>query len=138
MMSESGAEQAESQTAVRSAGEARSTSQRKQANTDSQKKAPQRAATQAQRKGSGTTSKKSTSASASAKSQSNGRSPAGEDAFHLPIEQAEALIDETGERLGRLSVEAGQRLRRWTARLREDAEDMWAEARNLRDGTKSR
>lgn len=48
-------------------------------------------------------------------------------------ERAEALLDEWGQRIGRSTALAGQQLRKMAARAREEAEDILAEARHIRD-----
>jgi hypothetical protein len=52
------------------------------------------------------------------------------------VERAEQLVDEVGERLGYFASIAGQRLRKFAARAREEGEDMWAEAQHMRNGSK--
>jgi hypothetical protein len=47
-------------------------------------------------------------------------------------ERAEILVDQLGQRLGQWSGTAGERLRRFWARAREEGEDMWAEAQDIR------
>ena len=51
--------------------------------------------------------------------------------------RAEELLDQAGERLGRWSSEAYLQLRKAAALLREEAEDIWAEAQSLRAGTET-
>jgi hypothetical protein len=46
--------------------------------------------------------------------------------------RAEVLLDQMGERVGRFLSTAGQEIRKATARAREEAEDIWAEAQNMR------
>jgi hypothetical protein len=48
--------------------------------------------------------------------------------------RAEEIVDRLGEQFGRFAAETGQRLRKWTARAGEEAEDIWAEAQHLRGG----
>jgi hypothetical protein len=50
----------------------------------------------------------------------------------LPLDRAETMLDQMGQRVGQLLLLAGHRLQRWTARAREEAEDIWAEAASLR------
>jgi hypothetical protein len=52
------------------------------------------------------------------------------------IERAERLLDRLGEQVGYRSYQAGRGLLRLAARAREEAEDMWADARSLRDRTR--
>ncbi len=47
-------------------------------------------------------------------------------------DRAEESLDQIGERVGKFAASAGQYLKRFTARTREEAEDMWAEAQQLR------
>ena len=47
-------------------------------------------------------------------------------------QRAEILVDQAGERLGRFLSAAGQEIRKAAARTREEAEDIWAEAQNMR------
>lgn len=47
-------------------------------------------------------------------------------------ERAEFLVDQLGQKLGQWSGTAGKRLRRFWARTREEGEDMWAEAQDIR------
>ncbi len=51
-------------------------------------------------------------------------------------QRAERIVDETAERIGRWTATAGHALLRWGARAREEAEDVWAEAQSIRNGTK--
>lgn len=46
-------------------------------------------------------------------------------------ERAEELVDRMGQRLGHATVLVGLRIRKVAALAREEAEDMWAEARSL-------
>lgn len=48
--------------------------------------------------------------------------------------RAEAAVDRLGERVGHFVSTAGHNLMRFTARAREEAEDMWAEAQSIRNG----
>ncbi len=47
-------------------------------------------------------------------------------------ERAEALVNQLGERIGQYAALTNQQLQRWTARTREELEDIWAEAQSLR------
>ena len=53
---------------------------------------------------------------------------------HTSAERAEVLVDQMGERLGHFLSIAGHQLRKATARAREEAEDIWAEAQSIRRG----
>jgi hypothetical protein len=46
--------------------------------------------------------------------------------------RAEETVDRAGERVGHLAVLLGYQLRVFAARAREEAEDIWAEARSMR------
>ncbi|MBO0778109.1 MAG: hypothetical protein J2P37_04705 [Ktedonobacteraceae bacterium] len=52
------------------------------------------------------------------------------------LKRAEYLVDQVEGTAGLLATAIGFRLRRATARLREEAEDMWAEAQSLREQSK--
>ena len=54
-----------------------------------------------------------------------------------PAERAEVLVDQFGERLGHFLSVAGYQVRKATARAREEAEDIWAEAQAIRRGDHS-
>jgi hypothetical protein len=49
-----------------------------------------------------------------------------------PAERAEVLVDQLGTRLGHFLSIAGYQVRKATARAREEAEDIWAEAQAIR------
>lgn len=49
-----------------------------------------------------------------------------------PTQRAEEIVDNAGERVGYLASSMAQRIRIATARAREEAEDMWAEAQSIR------
>ena len=48
------------------------------------------------------------------------------------LERAEGMVDHAGERVGHFAALLGQRLQIWGGRAREEAEDIWAEAQNIR------
>lgn len=48
------------------------------------------------------------------------------------MERAEYLVDQLGTRLGQWTGTAGDRLQRLWARAREEGEDIWAEAQDIR------
>jgi hypothetical protein len=50
------------------------------------------------------------------------------------IRRAEEMVDRIGMRVGELTAAFGHQLLRFGARVREEAEDIWAEAQNLRRG----
>jgi len=50
------------------------------------------------------------------------------------MQRAEVMVDRLGERIGGVAVATSQRLRKLAARAREEGEDMWAEAQQLRKG----
>lgn len=47
--------------------------------------------------------------------------------------RAEELVDQAGERLGYFATLVSQRVQWAVARAREEAEDIWAEAQNIRN-----
>jgi hypothetical protein len=51
------------------------------------------------------------------------------------MERAEYLVDQLGVTLGRWADTAGDRLQRLWARTREESEDIWAEAQDIRHRT---
>lgn len=53
-------------------------------------------------------------------------------------ERAEEMVDTLGQRFGQFASEFGQNLMKWTARAREEAEDIWAEAQSVYHNRKSR
>jgi tRNA U34 5-carboxymethylaminomethyl modifying enzyme MnmG/GidA len=50
----------------------------------------------------------------------------------LTMERAEDLVERLGQRLGHFTALAGFQIQKATARVREEVEDMWAEAQNIR------
>jgi hypothetical protein len=63
--------------------------------------------------------------------------PAPASAAPMAHERAEALLDQAGERLGRWSSSAYFQLRKAAALVREEAEDIWAEAQAMRTGSET-
>lgn len=63
-----------------------------------------------------------------AKARANGESGAAQSASG----RAEDTLTDWGERVGYFAGVAGLRLRQWSARAREEAEDLWAEAQTMR------
>jgi hypothetical protein len=53
------------------------------------------------------------------------------------VERAEILADQLGRKVATAAAVVGRGLFRFAARLREEAEDVWAEAQNIRRGNKS-
>ena len=51
-------------------------------------------------------------------------------------ERAEQLLDGVGERVGRFAALAGRQIRRAAALTREEAEDIWAEAQQVRSASR--
>jgi hypothetical protein len=47
-------------------------------------------------------------------------------------ERAEELVDQWGKRIGHYTALTSLQVQRATARVREEVEDMWAEAQNIR------
>jgi hypothetical protein len=52
--------------------------------------------------------------------------------------RAEELVDRLGHRMSHWATVNGLQARRTMARLREDAEDMWVEAQEMRNGWRSK
>jgi hypothetical protein len=50
------------------------------------------------------------------------------------MERAEEIVDRVAERVSQLTSTWGRKLLRLTARVREEAEDIWAEAQSIRRG----
>ncbi len=50
-------------------------------------------------------------------------------------EKAELLVDSMGQRLGLFGMHLSLQVQKAGARVREEAEDMWAEAQNIRSGS---
>jgi hypothetical protein len=50
------------------------------------------------------------------------------------MEKADHLVDDMGQRMGLIGAIVGLQTRKITARVREDAEDMWAEILQIRNG----
>jgi hypothetical protein len=63
--------------------------------------------------------------------------PAGSPAVNARVQQAEVLADRLAERVAHVTASLGRGLFRLAARAREEAEDIWAEAQNIRRGDKS-
>ncbi len=55
-----------------------------------------------------------------------------EESGRLTTERAEELVDRLGQRLSHFTSLASLQIQRAAARAREEAEDMWAEAQNIR------
>jgi hypothetical protein len=49
------------------------------------------------------------------------------------IQRAELLLEQSGQKVGEFASTTSQRLRRWSALAKEEVEDMWAEAKHIRD-----
>jgi hypothetical protein len=60
---------------------------------------------------------------------------AAQDGTSQPKERAEEIIDRLGHRIGYFSVLAGHQVRKFAARVREEAEDIWAEAQTRHQHT---
>ena len=56
----------------------------------------------------------------------------GEEGARPTTERAEEMVDRLGQRAGQIGLEVGQRLLRLAARVREEGEDIWAEAQSIR------
>lgn len=59
-------------------------------------------------------------------------------ANHARMDKAEALVDQLGERVGHWALLSSLQVRQATARLQEEAEDMWVEAQELRNEWKEK
>lgn len=49
-----------------------------------------------------------------------------------PTEQAEQMVDQAAQRLGKLSATLGHQVQKAAARMREEGEGIWFEAQHLR------
>jgi len=50
------------------------------------------------------------------------------------LQRAEELVDRMGERVAYYAAFLGAKIKEFAARLREEAEDIWAEAQSIRRG----
>jgi len=73
-----------------------------------------------------------TTASASKAATPDSGAAAGSAGEQSPTARAEEVFDDAGQRVGQFALIAGQYLRQFTARAREEAEDIWVEAQNIR------
>ena len=55
-----------------------------------------------------------------------------EEVYRLATAKAEQMVDQMGQRISQYTATAGLQIQRAVARAREEAEDMWAEAQNIR------
>jgi len=55
-----------------------------------------------------------------------------EEEWKLAMTRAEDLVEQLGQRLSHYIALAGFQIQRTTARMREEGEDIWAEAQNIR------
>jgi hypothetical protein len=53
-------------------------------------------------------------------------------------QRAEVMVDRMGQRLGSFAANAGLQMQKALALLREEAEDIWAEAQSIRDQGKQK
>jgi len=65
-------------------------------------------------------------------SPDGGAAAAGDAGEPSATERAEEVFDDVGQRVGQFALIAGQYLRQFAARAREEAEDIWVEAQNVR------
>ena len=70
---------------------------------------------------------------APAKKSSQSETAQAEEAGKPATERAEEMVDRMGQRLGHFTSLASLQIQRVVARAREDAEDMWVEAQNIRN-----
>ena len=61
-----------------------------------------------------------------------GEAPGGIDPETL--RRAEEMVDRMGEQIGHYATVLGREFLKWAARAREEAEDIWAEAQQIRRG----
>lgn len=54
------------------------------------------------------------------------------------MRRAEETVDRVAERVGQYTASLGRKLLQWTSRAREEAEDIWAEAQDIRHAKKHR
>lgn len=67
-----------------------------------------------------------------ANESAHGAQPQYEPEMPPATQRAEVLVDAAGQRLGHFATLAGQRLQKWVALAREEGEDIWAEAQDIR------
>jgi hypothetical protein len=68
-----------------------------------------------------------------------GRPPGQENGPYQPATQrAEEMVDRMGQRLGSFTAMTGLQIQKSVALLREEAEDIWAEAQSIRDQTRQK
>ncbi len=75
---------------------------------------------------------KTTASAPKAATPDSGAAAAGTAGEQSPTARAEEVFDDAGQRVGQFALIAGQYLRQFTARAREEAEDIWVEAQNIR------
>ena len=91
-----------------------------------------------QRNGSGSTHTDPAGKGAPSPTAEQGTPPAGDAAKpSSSVDRAEVLADQLARKVAALTATVGRGLFRFGARLREEAEDVWAEAQNIRHGKKS-
>lgn len=56
-----------------------------------------------------------------------------DEARQQAMQRAEELVDHLGEQVGQYVSALGHNILKWTARAREEAEDIWAEAQAIRE-----
>lgn len=67
----------------------------------------------------------------------SGASAAGSEQPQPQVERAEEIVDRLAERVAHYTSVWGRQLWRASARIREEAEDLWAEAQSIRRGDQS-
>lgn len=55
-----------------------------------------------------------------------------EESGQLATQKAEQMVDRTGQRINHFTAVSGLQVQKATARLREEAEDIWAEVQSIR------
>lgn len=75
---------------------------------------------------------RATASAPKAASTAGSAAAAGDAGEQSATARAEEAFDDAGQRVGQFALIAGQYLRQFTARAREEAEDIWVEAQNVR------
>lgn len=64
--------------------------------------------------------------------------PVPPDDYQAALRRAEELVDRAAEQIGPYASQAKRQLRTLAARAREEAEDIWAEAQDIRERNRPR
>jgi hypothetical protein len=73
------------------------------------------------------------SADANGTSEQQTKAASADEARQQAMQRAEELVDRLGERIGHYFSVFGHNILKWSARAREEAEDIWAEAQAIRE-----